>query len=82
MPTNHEPASVVFAVAIGASLAAPAAAQNLAKSGTFTGKAGLQASGQINELEKGHLFFLGKIEGVIVNDVAGGFLGETQWACS
>jgi hypothetical protein len=65
-----------------AAIGGPGRLGSLAKSGTFTGKAGLQASGQVGEFEKGHLFFLAKLQGVFFNDVAGGFLDRTQWTCA
>jgi hypothetical protein len=78
MRTSYKLISAIFAVAL---LNTPAAAQTLAKSGTYTGKAGGKAVGDIYEIGKGHAFFVGKYDLVIFNDVAGGFLDKTEWTC-
>jgi hypothetical protein len=70
--------SATLAIAL---LAAPAAAQPLAKSGTFTGKFAGEGAGQGYEIGKGHVFFVGKFDLVMLNDVDGGFLDKTQWTC-
>jgi hypothetical protein len=70
--------STIFALAL---LAAPAAPQQLAKSGTYTGKSGGEGAGQGYEIGKGHVFFVGHFNFVLFNDVAGGFLDKTQWTC-
>lgn len=78
MRATYKLISAIFAVAL---LSAPAAAQPLAKSGTYTGKAGGEGIGDIYEIGKGHVFFVGKFYLVIFNDVAGGFLDKSQWTC-
>ena len=66
-------------------LGATAEAQQLSKSGKFTGKyASHQVAevAQTYELEKGHLYFLGRSHGVFFNDVADGFLDKTEVTCA
>jgi hypothetical protein len=75
MRTTYKLISAIFAVAL---LSTPAAAQ---KSGTYSGKWGVEGVGQTYEIEKGHVFFLGKFLAVFFNDVAGGFLDKTEWTC-
>jgi len=70
--------SVWIAVAVVSLLGATAEAQQLAKSGKYTGKFGAQGVGQTYELEKGHVFFVGMYHGVFFNDVADGFLDKTE----
>jgi hypothetical protein len=82
MQEIHKLKSVIFAVAIGALLGAPAVAQQSAKSGTFSGKWGGQSTGQAYELDKGHVFFLGAYNPVFFNDTPGGFLDRTAWTCA
>jgi hypothetical protein len=66
-------------------LGATAEAQQLPKSGKYAGK---YASHQVTEvaqtyeLEKGHVFFLGRSQGVFFNDVADGFLDKTEVTCA
>jgi hypothetical protein len=66
-------------------LGATAEAQQLPKSGKYTGKYAshlvLEVS-QTYELEKGHVYFLGKSHGVFFNDVADGFLDKTEVTCA
>ena len=65
--------------------ATSAEAQELAKSGKFTGKYAshqVPEVAQTYELEKGHLFFLGRSHGVFLNDVADGFLDKTEVTCA
>ena len=78
MRASYKLISALFAVAL---LAAPAAAQPLAKSGTYTGKFGPQAVGEMYDIGKGHVFFVGKFHGVFFNDVAGGFIDKTEVTC-
>ncbi len=78
MQTTYKLVSAIFTLAL---LAAPAAAQPLAKSGTFTGKSGGEGGGQAYEIGTGHVFFVGKFDFVFLNDAAGGFLDKTQWTC-
>ena len=62
-----------------------AEAQQLPKSGKYTGKfASHQVTevAQTYELEKGHVFFLGRSHGVFFNDVADGFLDKTEVVCA
>jgi hypothetical protein len=70
-----------MAVAVVTVLGATAEAQQLQKSGKYTGKFGNQAVGQTYELEKGHVFFVGMFYGVFFNDVADGFLDKTDVTC-
>ncbi len=82
MRSSHNLISGVF-VAL-AVLAAPAAAQQPAKSGKYTGKFAAHPVGnveQIYELEKGHVFLLGVLHGVFLNDVADGFIDKTETIC-
>ena len=62
-------------------LGATAEAQQLPKSGKYSGKFGAQGAGQTYELEKGHVFFVGMYHGVFFNDVADGFLDKTEVTC-
>ena len=63
-------------------LGATAEAQQLPKSGKYSGKFGAQGAGQTYELEKGHVFFVGMYHGVFFNDVADGFLDKTEVICA
>jgi hypothetical protein len=66
-------------------LGATAEAQQLPKSGKFTGKFAAHLVPQVSqtyELEKGHVFFLGTVHGVFLNDVADGFLDKTEVTCA
>lgn len=73
-----------IAVAVVSLLATTAQAQQLPKSGKYTGKyaSHLAGGGQTYELEKGHVFFLGASHGVFFNDVADGFLDKTEVTCA
>jgi len=65
--------------------ATSAEAQELAKSGKFTGKYAshqVPEVAQTYELEKGHVFFLGRSHGVFLNDVADGFLDKSEVTCA
>jgi hypothetical protein len=84
MQTSRKLILAIFAIAISGLLAAPAAAQQPAKSGKYAGKyAGHLPGGleQTYELEKGHVFILGPNHGVFLNDVAGGFIDRTEIVC-
>ena len=72
------------AVAVISLLGATAEAQQLPKSGKYTGKyaSHLAGGGQTYELEKGHVFFLGASHGIFFNDVADGFLDKTEVTCA
>jgi hypothetical protein len=72
-------AFVAFAIAV--LLGAIAEAQQQPKSGKYTGKFGLQSTGQTYELEKGHVFSVGLGHGVFFNDISGGFLDKTAVDC-
>jgi hypothetical protein len=66
-------------------LGATAEAQQLPKSGKFTGKYAshqVPEVAQTYELEKDHVFFLGRSHGVFLNDVADGFLDKTEVTCA
>jgi hypothetical protein len=70
---------------ITAVLGGTAQAQQLPKSGKYTGKYAshlVTEVGQTYELEKGHVFFLGRSHGVFLNDVADGFLDKTEVTCA
>jgi hypothetical protein len=82
MQAVHKLESVIFAAAIGALLAPPAAAQQSAKRGPFGGKWGGQWTGQAYELDKGHVFFLGAYNPVFFSDAPGGFLDKSAWTCA
>jgi hypothetical protein len=74
----------IFALAIGGLLGTPTEAQQPAKSGKYTGKFTAHLPGgveQIYELEKGHVFVLGPLHGVFLNDAAGGFIDKTEVVC-
>jgi hypothetical protein len=70
-----------MAVTVVTLLGTAAEAQQLQKSGKYTGKFGGEVVGQSYELEKGHVFFVGMIHGVFFNDVADGFLDKTEVTC-
>jgi hypothetical protein len=78
MRTSYKLISAIFTVAL---LSAPAAAQPIAKSGTFTGKFSGEGAGDPYEIGKGHVFFVGHFNFVLLNDAAGGFLDKTFWTC-
>jgi hypothetical protein len=62
-------------------LGAAAEAQQLPKSGKYTGKFAshlVPEVAQTYELEKGHVLVLTKSHGVFFNDVADGFLDKTE----
>jgi hypothetical protein len=66
-------------------LGATAEAQQLPKSGKYTGKFAahqVPEVAQTYELEKGHVFILGRAQGVFLNDVADGFLDKTEVTCA
>jgi hypothetical protein len=66
-------------------LGATAEAQQLPKSGKYTGKYASHLVGEarkVYELEKGHVFILGASNGVFLNDVADGFLDKTEVTCA
>ena len=67
------------------SVATSAEGQQLPKSGKFTGKYAshqVPEVAQTYELEKGHVYFLGRSHGVFFNDVADGFLDKTEVTCA
>jgi hypothetical protein len=73
--------SAVFAMGL---LAAPAAAQQLAKSGKYAGNAAFHPVGgveQTYELEKGHVFLLGLLHGVFLNASSRGFIDKAEVVC-
>jgi len=71
------------AVTIIALFGAATEAQQLAKSGKYTGKYAAHGVGaQTYELEKGHVFLLGSNQGVFLNDVADSFLDKTEVTCA
>ena len=66
-------------------LGGTAEAQQLPKSGKYTGKYAshlVPEVAQTFELEKGHVFVLTKSHGVFFNDVADGFLDKTEVTCA
>jgi hypothetical protein len=72
MRAGYKLISALFAIAL---LGAPAAAQQPAKSGKYTGKLfvhGMPGVDQTYELKKGNVFVLSTVHGVFVNDVADG----------
>jgi hypothetical protein len=76
--------TMILTFAIVLALGATAEAQGLKdfpKDGTYRGKFGVQGYGTINELEKGHIFFVGGFKGVFFNDIAGGFMDRTSVDC-
>jgi hypothetical protein len=81
MRTSWKLISAIFAVAL---LGAPADAQQLAKSGKYTGKFAAHAVAsvaQTYELDKGHAFFFGQVHGVFLNGVADDFIDKTEVIC-
>jgi hypothetical protein len=70
-----------IAMAVVALLGAAADAQQLQKSGKYTGKFGNHGIGQSYEIEKGHVFWVGMFHGIFYNDVADGFLDKTEVTC-
>ena len=66
-------------------LGATAEAQQLPKSGKYTGKYASHLVPEVSqtyELEKGHVYVLGRSHGVFFNDVADGFLDKTEVTCA
>jgi hypothetical protein len=66
-------------------LGATAEAQQLPKSGKYTGKYAshlVPEVAQTYELEKGHVYVLTRSHGVFFNDVADGFLDKTEVTCA
>ena len=84
MQTSRKLMLAIFAVAISGLLGASAEAQQTAKSGKYTGKFlghGIPSAGQNYDLDKGHVFFIGPVHGVFLNDVADGLLDKTEVTC-
>ena len=71
---------VLGALTLVLAVGVPAEAQ-LAKHGTYRGTIGVRAVGTANELERGHVFFVGAFNGVFLNDVANGFMDKTSVEC-
>ena len=71
---------VLGALTIACTIAVSAEAQ-LPKHGTYRGTFGAQAVGTVNELEKGHVFFVGGFSGVFFNEVANGFIDKSLVVC-
>jgi hypothetical protein len=75
----------IFTLAIGGLLGAQTEAQQVAKSGKYTGKFVAHGAGapveQTYDLEKGHVFLLGRIYGAFLNDVGGGFIDKAEVMC-
>jgi hypothetical protein len=74
----------VLVVAVVLFLGASGEAQgpkDFPKDGTHRGKFGVQGYGTVNELEEGHIFFVGGFKGVFFNDVAGGFMDKPSVDC-
>jgi len=73
--------SVWIALAVVGLFAATAEAQQLPKSGKYTGKYAshlVAEARKVYELEKGHVFILGASNGVFFNDVADGFFDKPR----
>src|SRR5215469_14204530 len=76
---------IYLAVAVVSLLGATAEAEELAKSGKYTGKYASHSVTEVTqtyELEKGHVFVLGKVHGVFLNEVADSFLDKTEVTCA
>ena len=76
---------IYLAVAVVSLFGATAEAQELPKSGKYTGKYAshqVPEVAQTYELEKGHVFVLGRSHGVFLNDVADGFLDKSEVTCA
>ena len=74
-----------LAVPVVSLLGATVEAQQLPKSGKYTGKYAshlVPEVAQTFELEKGHVFVLTKSQGVFFNDVADGFLDKSEVTCA
>jgi hypothetical protein len=73
-----------FAVAVVSLFGGAAVAQQLPKSGKYKcayASHQVPEVAQTYELEKGHMFFLGRSHGVFLNDVADGFLDKSEVTC-
>ena len=66
--------TLVFAVGVTAEAQLP-------KQGRFRGNFGVQAVGTANQLDEGHVFFVGAFSGVFFNDVANGFIDKSSVVC-
>ena len=53
----------------------------LSKQGKFRGMFGARGTGTTQEIEKGHVFFVGAFSGVFFNDVANGFMDKSSVEC-
>ena len=76
---------IYLAVAVVSLFGATAETQELPKSGKYTGKYAshqVPEVAQTYELEKGHVFVLGRSHGVFLNDVADGFLDKSEVTCA
>ena len=77
--------SVWIVVAVVSLFGATAEAQQLPKSGKYTGKYAshlVPEVAQTYELEKDHVFVLGRSHGVFFDDVADGFLDKSEVTCA
>jgi hypothetical protein len=76
--------SIWIGVALASLLGATTEAQQLPKSRKYTGKYAshkVPEVAQTYELEKGHVFVLGRSHGAFFDDVADGFLDKTEVNC-
>jgi hypothetical protein len=78
MRTSYKLISAIFTVAL---LAAPAASQQLAKSGTYSAWFGWHSSGTLTDLGKGVMQWHGEFDGALRNDAGSGFMQEASVIC-
>jgi hypothetical protein len=71
---------VLGALALVIAVGVTAEAQ-LPKHGNYRGMFGAQAVGTANQMEKGHVFFVGGFNGVFFNNVANGFIDKSSVVC-
>jgi hypothetical protein len=75
--------SRVLVIAVASfSFSAQAAEAQLAKQGTYSGHLGWNFTGNVLELEKGHIVWDGHENGTFFNDAGSGFLHLTAFTCT
>ena len=62
-------------------LAGAAQAEDLAKTGTYSGVFGWLGDGTVHELEENHIFWVGDFTGIFLNDAGKGFLHHAAVEC-
>jgi hypothetical protein len=71
---------MVFTFAIVLFLGASAEAQ-LPKKGTYSGKFGWWAVGNLHDIDKNHVFWMGQFSGTFFNDAGSGFMDHISLLC-